>query len=431
MDKTAVRPQVGGYVHPWRYAVGMLGTTIAAQMYNAYASFFYNDQMGLPLTMISLGMVICSTWDAVNGPLLGFLSDRTRTRFGRRRPWMLAGAPLFLLVFVLLFTPPQGMSTAVLAVYFTVLLMLTGTTNSMTGMNYHALFPELFKDREKRATANAMRQSLQLVGMVIGVSLTPMLTQTLGYSHTAMLLGAVSMGLVVYCALGVREDPAHAAAARPKLFDSFRTVLSNRNFWLVSSTNFFYQATFGLMMAATPFFVKYTLGLDGLYATILSGAIFALAIPAMAVWARLIRTYGALRVWRWALAALGLAFVPLLFANSLALALVGGAFVGFGLAGVTANIDLITACIIDADRAATGIAREGVFNSTFNFLVRFSSLMRSLVFFLVSVWFGFADGANPGHSPATAARFMMAVFPIIFMAISVAISRFVRIEEAI
>lgn len=417
--------------HPFRFALGMLGITIPGQMYSAYASFFYNDRMGLPLTMISLGMVFYSIWDAVNDPLLGYLSDRTRTRFGRRKPWLLVAAPLFALFFILFFSPPDNLSVSGLTVYFTALLMLTETMGTITGTNYHSLFPELFKGKDERASANALRQALQLVGMIIGVSLTPVLTSALGYSHTAILLGLLGMGLLVFCTLGCREDPAHSTEETPGLIDSFRTVLSNRNFWLVSGTNFFYQATVGLALAAIPFFIKYALELDGLYATVLSGVVFVLAIPAMAGWAALIRRHGALRVWRWALCLLAVAFVPMFFAHHIVVAMLGGALIGLGIAGVTANIDLINAKIIDADRERTGLAREGIFNSTISFVIRFSGLMRSLVFLLVSVWFGFVDGADPGHNPGMAARFMMSLFPVIFMVISAFISRFVRFEEEV
>lgn len=418
-------------VHPLRFALGMLGITIPGQMYSAYASFFYNDKMGLPLTMISLGMVFYSIWDAINDPLLGYLSDRTRTRYGRRKPWLLVAAPLFALFFILFFSPPGNLGIPTLTVYFTIMLMLTETMGTVTATNYHSLFPELFKGRDERASANALRQAMQLVGMIIGVSLTPVLTDVLGYPHTAILLGLLGMGLLVFCTLGCREDPAHSTEETPGLIDSFRAVLSNRNFWLVSGTNFFYQATVGLALAAIPFFIKYALGLPDIYATILSGVVFVLAIPAMAGWAALIRRHGTLHVWRWALILLGIAFIPMFFASNIVMSIIGGALIGLGISGVTANIDLINAKIIDKDREISGLAREGIYHSTINFVVRFSGLMRSLVFLLVSVWFGFVDSANPGHNPGMAARFMMSLFPVVFMLFSAVISRFVRFEDEI
>ena len=83
MRKTEKLPTTNLSVRPTNpilYALGMLGLTIPGQMYTAYATFFYNDKMNLPLVMISAGMVFFTIWDAFNDPLVGFFSDRTRTR---------------------------------------------------------------------------------------------------------------------------------------------------------------------------------------------------------------------------------------------------------------------------------------------------------------------------------------------------------------
>ena len=77
--------------NPVIFALGMFGLTIPSQMFSAYSTYFYNQEMLLSLQMISLGTVFYTIWDAFNDPLFGFLSDRTRTRFGRRKPWLLIG----------------------------------------------------------------------------------------------------------------------------------------------------------------------------------------------------------------------------------------------------------------------------------------------------------------------------------------------------
>jgi GPH family glycoside/pentoside/hexuronide:cation symporter len=195
-------------------------------------------------------------------------------------------------------------------------------------------------------------------------------------------------------------------------------VAKNRNFWTVAFANFFYQATAGLLLAAIPYFVKYALGLRDGDATFLTAAVFVTAIPAMILWARLINRFGALRMWRIALAFLGVSVIPLFFVNSLL-----GA-----ISGVTANIDLINAKIIDADALTSGLRREGIYISAISFLIRFSGFVRSLIFLVITLAFGFVDGSNPGQNPGMAARFMFSVFPVVLMAISWGISRLVRFD---
>lgn len=414
---------------PVLYALGMLGLTIPGQMYTAYATFFYNDKMRLPLYMISLGMVFFTIWDAFNDPLVGFLSDRTRTRIGRRRPWLLAGAPLFCLFYILFFTPPAGLDVVPLAIWFTLFLMLLETMGTVTGTNYHSLFPELFRGGRQRTFANTLRQALQLVGMIIGVSLTPTLAEHFGYPATAAFLSILGMSLLMLSTFNAHEDPDFVATKTPGLKESLLAVAKNRNFWTVSFANFFYQATAGLLLAAIPYFVKYALGLRDGDATYLTAAVFVTAIPAMVLWAKLINRFGALRVWQAALGFLGLSVLPMFFVRSLVPAMLAGALVGIGIAGVTANIDLINAKIIDADAAESGLRREGIYISTISFLIRFSGFVRSLIFLLITLVFGFVDSSQTGEHPDLAARCMFSVFPVVLMAISWLISRMVRFED--
>lgn len=415
--------------NPIIYALGMLGLTIPGQMYSAYATFFYNDKLHLPLYMISAGMIFFTIWDAFNDPIVGYLSDRTRTRIGRRRPWLLVGAPLFCLFYILFFMPPDGLEPGVpLAIYFTVFLMLLETMGTVTGTNYHSLFPELFRSGKSRTFANALRQALQLVGMIIGVSLTPTLAEKFGYPATAAFLSILGMGLLIVSTLGSHEDPHFAATKTPGLKESMKAVLGNRNFWTVSFANFFYQATAGLLLAAIPYYVKYALGLKDSDATFLTAAVFISAIPAMILWARLINRFGALRMWRFALAFLGLSVIPMFFTATLYTSMAFGVLIGIGIAGVTANIDLINARIIDEDAAVSGLRREGIYISAISFIIRFSGFTRSLIFLIITLAFGFVDSTNPGTHPDMAARFMFSVFPVLLMAISYAISRFVKFE---
>ena len=205
--------------------------------------------------------------------------------------------------------------------------------------------------------------------MIIGVSMTPMLADWFGYPATAAFLSILGMSLLVLSTLSSHENPNFVATETPGLKESMLAVAKNRNFWTVAFANFFYQATAGLLLAAIPYFVKYALGLRDGDATFLTAAVFITAIPAMILWAKLINRFGAVRMWRIALAFLGVSVVPLFFVKSLVGAMAFGAFVGVGISGVTANIDLINAKIIDADAAKSGLRREGIYISAISFQI--------------------------------------------------------------
>lgn len=426
--------------NPYVYGLGMLGLTIPGQMFAMYSPYYYNDKLGLSLTLISLGTVFFTIWDALNDPLMGFLSDRTRTKIGRRKPWLLLGIPLYCLCFIFFFTPPTFQKDSILLFfYFTIFLMLTETMSTINGTNYHALFPELFRTNKERTSANSFRQALQLVGMIIGISLVPKIIDffsggdkqkalDIGYPYTSILLAVLGMGFLLASVLGSHENPQYWQTSTPGLKESFKAVAGNKNFWTVSVTNFFYQATAGMLLAAIPFFVKYTLNM-GDDTTILTASVFVTAIPFMWFWRALIRKWGPLKVWRIALACLGVSVIPMFFVSTLLPASIAGAFIGISIAGVTANIDLINARIIDEDAEKSGLRREAIYQSTISFVIRFSGLVKSLVFLLVATIFGFVDAKDPGQQPAMAARFMITIFPVVLMALSVAASMFVKFKD--
>ncbi|HOP24971.1 MAG TPA: MFS transporter [Defluviitoga sp.] len=416
--------------HPFPYALGMLGITIPGQMIGAYLVFFYNDVLGIPLTMISLVTVFATIWDAINDPLFGYLSDRTRTKMGRRKPWMLICIPLYCICYILLFSPPPKVQKGyLLVVYYAIFSMLTETLTTIASVNYHSLFPELFIDDKKRTRSNALRQAFQLVGLIIGVTLAPILIERFGYAKTATFMILVGMFFYFIAALSVHERPEYLDSEVPTLKESLKAVMKNRNFWTVSFTNFFYQASLALLLLSIPYFVKYTLGLSEANAAYLTGAVFITAIPAMYLWVKIIDWFGAMTAWRASLLFLGIAVIPTFFVESLISSMIAGAFIGIGIAGVTANIDLIYAKVIDADAEASNLRREGIYFSGFQFIIHFSGLAKSLVLFLVTLIFGFVDGSNPGEHPDLAARFMMSVFPALLMGVSFIISFFVKFND--
>ncbi len=147
--------------------------------------------------------------------------------------------------------------------------------------------------------------------------------------------------------------------------------MTNKNFWTVSLTNFFYQASLALLLLSIPYFIKYTLGLSEANAAYLTGAVFITAIPAMYLWVKVIDWFGAMKAWRTSLLFLGIAVIPTFFVDTLVSSMIAGAFIGIGIAGVTANIDLIYAKVIDADAKASNLRREGIYFSGFQFIIHF------------------------------------------------------------
>jgi GPH family glycoside/pentoside/hexuronide:cation symporter len=406
----------------------MFGTSIPINMLKTYAAIYYVDKLGLTTPQFSLILLIYTFIDAIDNPVYGFLSDRTRTKYGRRRPWLVIGTPLLVLGLIGFFSPP-GLSGNGLLAYAMLFYILTGTLDSVINANYGALFPELFRTDASRASTNALRQAFQLVAMIISIALTPMITSAIGYQLTAIIYGILGGAVILYMSITSREVKVDDEEEKPRLWDSLKNLFANRKFWIAGFANAFYSAAMSLVLASMPFFVKYRLKIPDAQSTILFASVLVIAIVCVAVWARFVRKFSLIPVWRAALASLAIAFIPLYFANSLVTAIIGSVLVGFGFAGVITTMDLIGAKIMDEDTNKHNVRREGIISNALGFMNRLNGLFTSFAFLLVFRIFGFESGLNPGPQPGDAARFLLTIFPTAMMIISFVFSFFIDFKD--
>ncbi len=413
----------------FNYAIGFFGMSIPINMLKTFAFTFFVLQRGVTTTQWATMMLIYAFIDAIDNPVYGFLSDRTRSRWGRRRPWLAIGTPLLVLSLIAFYNIPAFLTGNSIFAYCMLFYILTGTLDSVILANYGALFPELFRDDTSRAKTNALRQAFQLMAMIISIALTPMVTGKLGYGLTSILYGILGGVVILYMTFTSREMKLDLEEAKPGLWKAIKDLLTNKKFWIAGFVGAFYSAAMSLVLASVPFFVEYALGLDSGKSTFLLAAVLIIAIAGVALWAWLVRKFTLMLVWRAALAVLAIAFVPLYFAQNLVMGIIFSAFVGLGFAGVITTMDLIGAKIMDEDTQKHGLRREGIISNAMGFMNRLNGLFTSAAYLLVSKIYLFQSGDNPGPHPDAAARFLMTIVPPVLMVISFAFSWFINFKK--
>lgn len=415
---------------PVMYAAGMFGTSVPINLFKTYAAAFYVDKLGLPVERFAFILFIDAFIDAVDNWLYGYLSDRTRTRWGRRRPWILPGAVFYAAALAAFFNPPFTGADRALMVYCFVFYIGVKTLDSLVGTSYGALFPDLFRSEERRAVTNAFRQVFQFMAMVIGIALTPVVTGKIGYGATGIIYGLTGAAFIIFSNLNCHEKIEEIRVLeKPRFIPSIISIFKNSKFWLSGFTGVFYSAAMSLLLAAMPFYAKYTLKISGFQTTILFGEVLILAVIFVPVWTRFINKYTVLPVWRAALLLLCVSYIPLFFAGSLVTAALGSVLLGIGYSGVVTTFDLVGAKIIDDDRERHGVRREGIFTSVSGFMNRLYGLFVSLAFLFAKTFYGYESGDKPGPNPGGAAKFLLTVFPFSLMIVSVIISRFLRFKK--
>lgn len=420
---------------PWRYAIGMFGTSIPINMIKGSIILVYVDMLGMDARAYAAVMVIYAIIDAIDNPLLGHLSDRTRTRFGRRRPWLLIGAPLLAVSMIALFSAPSSLEGLSLVIWFAVFAILCEAFDSMLNANYGALLPELFPGEVDRARANSLRQGFQLVALIVSLAVTPMLaTQVfgteddpIGYRTTAIIYGIVAVIAIGFMALSARENPRYATKERTRFLPSVAAILKNPLFWKVGLIGACYAIPMALVLSGVALYVRYSLGLPVGQTLYLQGIVIVLAGGGLLVWTRVIARKGVLWAWRLAFPLLSLSFVALFFAYDLVTAIAAGALVGVGWSGMLATNDLIVARVLDGDAVRHGTHREGLFLSAFGTLGRLNGAVTGLALASLGLLFGYYSGDAPGEDPGMAFRLYMCVYPFALTAIGSIAARFLHV----
>lgn len=415
---------------PARYAAGMFGTSIPINMIKGSMLLYYVSILGLDVRTYAAVMVAYAIIDAIDNPVLAYFSDRTRTRFGRRRPWLLVGAPLLVAAFVGFFSAPDTLDGLSLVIWFAVFAILCEAADSMLNVNYGALMPELFPGERRRAVANAMRQGFQLLAMVISLALTPLLTTqvfgteetTVGFTVTALIYGVIALAAILFMAIGVREDRSVERRPRPVLWGTVKVILRNRRFWQIGLASACYLAAMGLVLTGVQLFVRHSLGAPVAHAMYLQGIVILCSVGALFLWARVVRRVGAPRVWRIAFLVLFVGFVPLWFADTLLQAVLAGAILGVGYSGMLASNDLVIARVLDEDAARHGERREGMFLAAFGFFGRLSAVVSGAALASLGPLFGYWSGNDPGESADLAWRTYLCVYPAALAAIGAALA---------
>ena len=430
----------------WRkilYASGSLGVALSYQAFGTYIQFLYIDILGLKASLVGIGWSLYGIWNALNDPLAGYWSDRTRTRFGRRTPWI-AGAFVPLgLFFYLLWVPPAPLLSGgktPLFVWFMAMILVFDLLWTIVVMNWTALFPEMIPEPRERAGVSAWRQLFSVIGLLVGVALPPILVGAdwSGRGGMALLLASItslSFGLAL---LGIREGPAAAAdeplALAPALAASWRS----RPFRWFLVANLHKEFIYSMLTASVPFWAKYVLGIrapartlgitldPGLQNSLLLGAAFVMALPALPAWTALARRAGARRAWQAAQGGFALAMLGVFLARDFAEGLAAMSLAGLCLSGLLVAPDLVISDVIDEDETVTGRRREGMYFGLNGFVIRFAFTMQGLatgVILQVTRYVG-STPANlyPAQPPAAlfGIRALIALLPLLASVVVIA-----------
>ena len=441
---TAPAPSTNGKLSNLVIAANALPALVLAMLgilFYAYIPKFYSDVVGVPLTLLGILIIVTRLWDAITDPLIGALSDHTKSRFGRRLPWI-AGAtvPLMVAAYALFNPPETGAAVWFFVATFSYFLFWT-----MVTIPYESLGAELTFDYDERPKLYGAREGAMLVGMLMAGILPVALVEMGGLTESAEdqreLFRQIAWSVAGFIVVGIggflfvvreRGIPADPRPVKELLGGSWKMAREKGPFRLLIVA--YTIAAFGSALPSTMlfFFVEHVLQSarkeQFMLLYLLMGVLF---LPGWVVLARRVEKRAA---WLWAMGINtgAFAFTMLLGpGDEIAFAIVC-AVSGIGLGGTLAIPAAMQADVIDYDEWKDGHRREGQLIGLWSIAKKLAQAIGAGIGLPILAWAGYvqATGAEQPASAVWALSILYAGIPCLCNIVAIAVAWHYPIDRA-
>ena len=407
------------------YGSGDWGISSIGMMRSIFYAIYLTDVVGLEPRLASFGALVGIVWDAVNDPIVGILTDRLQTRWGRRRPFLLWFAIPFGLSFIILWSAPNWDNQAALMAYVTIAFMLADTLQTFISVPFLSLTPELTHDYDERTTLTSFRSFFQLVGALSVVIAAPVIvdmvlagggTQQQGFMLVGAIFGGIGAIPLLLLGIFVRETSTPEQTEALPFRETLRAAWGNIPFRFAVGIHMLNWSAVDMVAVSFPYFLLYWVaqgdllakvnlfGIELAYESAFFGILMSVCILFIPFWLRMARRWDKRRAYMlgmsfWVVMALTIYTIPPAGTTQL---LVIAAFAGIGVSAAYTLPDSLFADVIEWDELRTGRRQEGIFYGI-RTLIR--KLTGALVIFITLQALGWAGYVSP---PDGVTQFMQA-----------------------
>jgi sugar (glycoside-pentoside-hexuronide) transporter len=356
------------------YALPAFGTAVILISVAIYLPNFYTDELGVTAGWLSWVFLIGRFWDAVTDPLMGHLSDRTRTRWGRRRPYFLIAALPLWGVFYLIWSPDPSLSADGRFAHLLITYLVLYTAWTIFSVPYYSLGMEITPVYHERTRLFGGRQGLFITGMGVGMVAPGLFAKATGdagtgYSLMAAIFGGLTVLLIAITFSRVRERPVSSTAQVFPFFKGLGVTFRNRAFVVLLLVYLFSVVGSSFIAPLTLYMAKYVIKAEWVVPLVMLSYL-AGSVGSIPFWIRLSRRVGKNRTWSvgMALGTIGYAASYSYHEGTWLLWIILAAVVGAANGCSMTFGPAISADVIDSDQLQTGTRREGAFVGVWSFL---------------------------------------------------------------
>lgn len=371
------------------YGIGAVGKDMVYSLVAGFLMYYYNTVLGISATFIGVLFMGARVFDAFNDPLMGIVVEKTKSPWGKFRPWLVVGTLANAAVLVAMFSIPEGLSGTKLLVYTSVAYIFWGMTYTVMDIPFWSMIPAITEPGKERETVSVIARSCAGVGFAFPVALTMLLVPILGggseregFRIIAMIIAAIFIVFIGWTSLNVKEK-VKPNLESPTIKEMFRAITQNDQAKVVVIAIVMFNASLYITQQLAIYFFKYDIGnaaLFGVFGTVGGGAQILAMMLVPALRKKFTRKQLLTLAISTALVGYSMLFLMGTFniKNMVLLSLAAVIiFVGFGVATVLTTIFL--ADTVDYGQWKNGHRAESVVFSLQTFVVKLGSAISVLV----------------------------------------------------
>ncbi|MBN1691557.1 MAG: MFS transporter [Dehalococcoidia bacterium] len=408
------------------FGIGDIGSNIFIVTTGMYLLFFMTNVMGINPALAGTMLLFPKLWDVISDPLMGAISDVTRSRFGRRRVYLLYGAVPFGLSFFILFLAPGFQMEFANALQTSLLFALACTAFTVINVPYASMVPEMSDDYNERLSIVSFRMTFASIGALLAGGLTMALVAAGGggadgFRFMAGIFGLAIIFSCLWCFFGTRNAPSLPPHKEtPPIKEQVRIAARNYPF-VVLMTSYFLQAlAIGVMMAGFVYYVKYAMTLPETAMNIAFPIFMVTGVIFIPVWLAVGKRLGKIKSYYIGLAIFTLSMGSLFFTSSSQLMIFYAQIfiAGIGFSSFQLFPFSMLPDTVEYDQLQSGMRREGIFSGMWSAGQKIAySVGPPIVGFALALSGFVTDGVQP-ESVATGVRIVFCLFPAAMILLS-------------
>lgn len=404
---------------------------LVLQFFQSKAQYFYVVELSMSPNYYAFAIAIWAIYNSINDPLAGWVMDQKRTRWGRRKPWMVIFWFPLAISFGFLWYIPDSIigNDSYLLIWLIVFLLLFDTGYTIVILAWAALFPEMYSKTEERNTVSAIRQIFSLIALAVALVLPPVFINDGdidSYKFFGWFLAIITIVNIGISLFGCKEKHIDTITETEKysLRDGVQIVFTNTDYQAFLMANLIAYFAYGQVLAMLPFYRKFVLLQDEGFETLAYGAALGVTILTLFFWVRLTNRTNPKTTYILSGSLFAFFLVPLWLFENTSSVIITMAFIGFALGGLLMVVDLLLSDVIDQDYLDTGKRREGIYFGFNGFFIRIAILMQALSLAIISTLTGFdEDKEVQDELGKMGIKIQMVVLPILAFIVAIVVMR--------